>query len=209
MECRLNIYIYIYIYIYIHCHHPLVALAGLKPCQILTFNIPQQGRAGLHSQSPHNFAWKFMRLNITKHAVFPPQSLQYTYYLSRHLHRYDCTNTQTYRRTNLRNILICDFSLESPAAEARDFVKLMLLYQRQVLRLILRQKHNGTLSRDRILKGYGVAGLPQLNTFCLILQLVILQILRGFSVQTARYAVNSVIIRVFHVMIYIMSLEHK
>jgi len=104
------------------------------------FYIPRQGTAGLHSQSPHNFARKFMRVNITKLAVFTHQSLHYTYYLSRHLHRYDCTNTLIYKHMTLRNILICDFSLgslKSPAAEAGDFVKLMLLYPRQALRLIL------------------------------------------------------------------------
>jgi hypothetical protein len=72
--------------------------------------------------------------------------------------------------------------------EAGYFVNLGLLYTRQVLRVIIRQKDNGTLSRGQILKGYHVAGLPQRNIIWLILYLTVLQVLTGFGVQTARYA---------------------
>ena len=78
--------------------------------------------------------------------------------------------------------------------EAGVFVKLMIFYPRQDLRGLVRQKYNGNHLWDRILKEYPEVVLPLVNTFRLIIYLIVLQVLKGFVVQTARYAINSVMV---------------
>jgi len=60
-----------------------VTLAGLKSCWVLRFNIARQGIAGLHSLSPHNFAWKSRELLSQNLRILTPQSLWCICFLSR------------------------------------------------------------------------------------------------------------------------------
>ena len=39
-------------------HHILLALAVVKSCMVLTFNIERQGKCRLHFKESQNFAWK-------------------------------------------------------------------------------------------------------------------------------------------------------
>ena len=71
-------------------------------------------------------------------------------------------------------------------------MNLMILYPLQA---------NGNLSRYRILKGYRVACLTQLNMFLLIVYLAVLMIVTRFGAQNERYTINSVIFHHSHVMI--------
>ena len=158
------------------------------------------------TESPQ-FCMNIVIAILTKPAALLLQELNCSYYLSRlilatpplWLHKH-----ADLRAYDFAELLICDtslWSLKTTSPEPGNFVKLMLLYPRQALRIMLRQENNGILARGRILKGLWVAGLPQPNIICLIVQLAVLQILTECGLETARYSINFVIIHHFYVMI--------